>query len=76
MSPSIAGGEELPVEINITNQNNVSLISADVIVEYSDGGRQPNNLNQELKRYRETINSINVGDTINKKFGGWVSYPY
>lgn len=65
---SVAGGEDFPVEINITNQNNVPLISADVLIEYSDGGRQPNNLSQELKRYRETIDSVDVGAMVNKKY--------
>ncbi len=65
---SIPGGEKLPVEINVTNQNNVALISADVLVEYSDGGRQPDNLSQELKRYRETIGSVGIGTTVNKKY--------
>lgn len=65
---SIAGGEKLPVEITIANQNNVPLVSADVVVEYSDGGRQPNDLNQELKRYRETVDSLDVGEILNKKY--------
>lgn len=65
---SVAGGERLPVEISIINQNNVPLISADVLVEYADGGRQPDDLSKELKRYRESLGAISVGATLNKKY--------
>jgi hypothetical protein len=68
MPPSIAGGENMPVEVNITNQNNVPLLSADVSVEYAAGGRQPDDMSKELRRYRESVGAVSVGGSINKKF--------
>ncbi|HEY9584355.1 MAG TPA: hypothetical protein VJI33_02140 [Candidatus Paceibacterota bacterium] len=67
-STTVSGGENLPIEIGINNQNNVPLISADLLLEYSNGGRNPENLTEELKRYREDLGSIDVGEAINKKY--------
>jgi hypothetical protein len=68
VSPSsVSGGENVPFEVSITNQNNTPLLSADLLIEYSDGGREPDDLTKDLKRYREKIGDIPVGRTINKK---------
>src|SRR3989344_1043670 len=65
---SVAGGEKLPVEISIINQNNVALLTAEVLVEYGDGGREPEDLSKELRRYREAIGPIEINGNINKKY--------
>lgn len=65
---TVGGGEILPVEISVSNQNNVSLVSADIVVEYPDGTRQSDDLSKTLTRYRESVGPIGVGQTINKKY--------
>src|ERR1035437_4467273 len=38
---SIAGGEELPLEIDVTNNNNIDLKVVDLRIEYPDGTKDP-----------------------------------
>ena len=63
---SIAGGEELQLQISIANKNNVELQLADLIIEYPDGTRAAGNLSKDLPRYRESIGTIKPGERIKK----------
>ncbi len=67
MPVSAGGGEKIPFEISITNQNNVPLVSADILVEYPDGSREVDNLSKELRRRLESIGRVEVGENINRK---------
>jgi hypothetical protein len=51
------GGEELPLQIQISNRNNVSLEFADLIVEYQQGA----GLGEDIKRERLGIGDISAG---------------
>ncbi len=64
---SVGGGETLPIEISITNQNNTALESADLLIEYPEGTRDALDLNAPLKRYREAIGSVSKGQLVVKK---------
>ena len=64
---SVAGGEILSLEINVTNQNNADLETADLIIDYPDGTRQAEDMTVSLRRYREALGSIVKGGSVAKK---------
>ncbi|PJA34240.1 MAG: hypothetical protein CO184_00390 [Candidatus Zambryskibacteria bacterium CG_4_9_14_3_um_filter_40_16] len=55
---SVAGGEELPLEIIIKNKNNVDLESVTLLIEYPEGSRVAGNINEPLLRQREILGGI------------------
>ncbi len=58
---SIAGGEELPLDIQIINKNNIDLNSVTLRIEYPDGTKSIANSAIDFKRYSESIGVIKVG---------------
>src|SRR3989344_2437691 len=66
-APSVAGGEELVLEIAVTNSNNTALEFADLKVTFPDGSREPGNISEELKRYHESLGEIRSGGTVRRK---------
>lgn len=63
---SVGGGEETSIQISIANHNSVSLELADLIVEFPNGTRSAENINQDLIRLRKTIGNISPGEGINE----------
>lgn len=63
---TVSGGEELSLQIAITNKNNVSIKLADLLVEYPDGTRFASDISKSLPRYRETIGTLAPGETIQR----------
>ncbi|MCW9054848.1 MAG: hypothetical protein OQJ98_02620 [Candidatus Pacebacteria bacterium] len=63
---AIGGGEELSLQITITNKNPTTLEAADLLVEYPEGARAPENMERELSRYRESLGDIAPGDRVKK----------
>jgi len=63
---SIAGGEELSLQVSITNNNNAQLRLADLSVEFPEGTHEPGDLSQELSRHRKSLGEINSGETVNE----------
>lgn len=63
---TISGGEELSLQIAVTNKNNVAIKLADLLVEYPDGTRSATDISRALPRYRETIGTIASGEIIQK----------
>ncbi len=63
---SIGGGEELVLDIVITNNNNVPLNGADLLVEYPDGTRETTDLSKELLRQKENVGGILSGQSVTK----------
>jgi len=63
---SIGGGEELTLQISVTNRNSIPIELADLIIEYPDGTRTSGDIGKELPRYRETIGNISPGETAQK----------
>ncbi len=53
-----AGGEELPLQIEITNKNNAVLELADLVVEYPKG---TTDLSGDTQHIRESLGSIQAG---------------
>ncbi len=62
----MAGGEVLPLEIGIKNNNSVQLKVVDLQVTFPDGTREAENISRELKRYTEVLGDMNVGETKSK----------
>ncbi|MBT3730054.1 hypothetical protein HOG29_01730 [bacterium] len=63
---TISGGEELSLQIAVTNKNNVAIKLADLLIEYPDGTRSASNISKALPRYRETIGTVAQGEIIQK----------
>jgi hypothetical protein len=59
-----AGGEELPIDITVKNENSVSIDSADLIIEYPRGSSTDDASDYERKRI--TLKSISPGEEINE----------
>ncbi|MFA7252736.1 MAG: hypothetical protein WC027_02665 [Candidatus Paceibacterota bacterium] len=63
---SIAGGELLPFEIEIINNNNVKLLGVDLGVTFPDGARQANDTSLSAKRVQEYLGDISQGAHLKK----------
>lgn len=62
----LGGGDELSLQILITNKNPVPIESADLIIEYPDGTRSAFNVDLELPRHRESLGIINPGEQVRR----------
>ncbi|MFH1608651.1 MAG: hypothetical protein ABH951_01370 [Patescibacteria group bacterium] len=54
-----AGGEELPLQIEITNKNNSDLLLADLLIEYPKNSS--GDLTKDTERIRESLGTISAG---------------
>ena len=63
---AIDGGEELVLDVSITNNNNVSLQNTRLRFEYPEGTRRADNLSVELIRSEEEIGNIAPGEGVTK----------
>jgi hypothetical protein len=63
---TISGGEELSLQISITNKNNVPIKLADLLIEYPDGTRSATDISKALPRYRETLGTLAPGEVVQK----------
>jgi hypothetical protein len=64
---SSPAGEELPLDIDITNTNNVDLILADLVVSYPEGTRSPADRTTPMPTERIPVGTISKGQTIRQK---------
>jgi hypothetical protein len=62
----IDGGKEATVEIIITNRNRTSLELADLIVDYPEGTRDPEDLTRALTHERQSLGTIRSGEQIKR----------
>lgn len=58
---SIAGGEQLPLEIEVKNNNNVDLKVVDLRLEYPIGTKSAIDQSIDMPRYSEVLGDINIG---------------
>lgn len=65
---SIGGGEELSLEIIVDNKNNVDMEAATVFVEYPEGTRVSENINEELLRDSQDYGPIGAGRNVRRTF--------
>tara|TARA_B100000745_G_scaffold201221_1_gene132817 strand:+ start:931 stop:2934 length:2004 start_codon:yes stop_codon:yes gene_type:complete len=62
---TIGGGEVLPVQVGITNDNTVPIESATLIVEYPLGTQSASEERNELFVERLTLDTVTSGQTVN-----------
>ncbi len=62
---TIGGGETMPIQVGLTNNNTVSIESATLVVEYPRGTLAANDERKELFSERLPLDSIAAGETIN-----------
>ncbi|MFA6340654.1 MAG: hypothetical protein WCX27_00220 [Candidatus Paceibacterota bacterium] len=60
---SIAGGEVLPLDIEVKNNNVTDLQTVELRVEYPDGTKKPDDLSADMKRSSEVLGDIKVGQS-------------
>lgn len=63
---SVGGGEELPIEITIENQNSTDIESATLLIQFPEGTRSTENPEVPLQRIRETIGDIPTGERVSR----------
>lgn len=63
---SINGGEELSLDVVIGNENKVGLTDATLFVEYPEGARKPDNIQEELVRETYNVGAVSAGSIARK----------
>ncbi len=63
---SVAGGEALPLTIQVKNNNSVDLKIVDLHIDYPDGTKDPTDLSKDFKRYVEGLGDINAGQAVTR----------
>jgi len=63
--PALGGGEVLALQVGVTNQNDVAIESATLILKYPDGVRSITENARELFEERIPINVLNPGEVRN-----------
>ena len=62
---TIGGGEVIPLQVGITNQNSVPIESATLVVEYPLGTQAADGSGKEVFSERLPLNNIESGETVN-----------
>jgi hypothetical protein len=62
---AVGGGEEVPIQITISNQNNIPIESATLIINYPPGTQSAENPGRELFSERQQLNVIESGEVVN-----------
>lgn len=63
---SIRAGDTLPLQVVITNRNAVPMELTDLVVEFPPGTRSETDVTVPLPRIRESIGTIEPGESINR----------
>ncbi len=63
---SVRAGEEVTLQVIVTNQNAVPMNLTDLLVEYPPGTRSPLDVSIELPRSRESLGTIEPGESVNR----------
>lgn len=61
---SIKSGDTFDLSVAVANKNRSDLTTADLIIEYPAGTRDPNDPTKELTRVRESLGVIKSGQTV------------
>jgi hypothetical protein len=65
---SVSGGDVMPFEVSITNNNNVTLSSADLGITFPLGAKDAVDTSIAAKRVQDYIGDISPGQTIKKNY--------
>jgi len=63
---AIGGGEELVLNVTITNNNNVPLEGAELFIEYPSGTREASDVSVELLRFKKSLGPIASKESVTK----------
>jgi hypothetical protein len=63
---SIAGGEELPLDIEVKNNNNIDLKVVDLRIEFPDGTKSATDQSVDMKRFNEVLGDISIGKSVKR----------
>lgn len=63
---AIRAGEEVTLQVVITNRNSVPMELTDMLVEFPTGTRSPNDVSVDLPRIRESLGTIDPGSSVNR----------
>jgi len=63
---SIGAGEELDLQLTITNRNPVALQDVDLIIEYPEGTRSAQDIGKSLLRAVESLGTIKPGEVVRR----------
>jgi len=63
---SVRAGDVLPLQVVITNRNSVPMELADLVVEFPPGTRAETDVTVQLPRIRESLGTIESGESINR----------
>lgn len=63
---TIGGGDELSFDVTIKNENNTSLESASLKIEYPEGSRNPKDITEEQNRVTTELGLIAAGEAVKK----------
>lgn len=61
----LGGGEEIDLQIAVSNQNAVSIEAATLIIEYPEGTQSATEPGKDLFRERKSLEAINPGEVLN-----------
>ena len=62
----IRAGDVLPLQVVITNRNSVPMQLTDLVVEFPPGTRSETDVTVQLPRIRETLGTIEPGESVNR----------
>src|SRR3989344_29348 len=63
---NIGGGEELVLQLVVTNNNPTDIQNVDLLIEYPEGTRMSSDISKELSRTREALNTIKSNEHVQK----------
>ncbi len=63
---TVDGGEEIPLQVTITNDNNTDLLESEILIEYPPGTRSAEDITKELPRAREKVGTVRSRESIQK----------
>lgn len=63
---SVRAGEEVTLQVVVTNRNAVPMSLTDLLIEFPLGTRSPKDVSVDLPRLRESIGTIDPGASVNR----------
>ncbi|XKT74572.1 MAG: hypothetical protein ACJKTH_00550 [Patescibacteria group bacterium UBA2163] len=62
----VRAGDVLALQVVVTNRNSVPMELTDLVVEFPSGTRSETDLSTSLPRIRESLGTINAGESVNR----------
>ncbi len=63
---AVSGGENVSLQIIVTNNNNTPLQFTDLLIEYPDGVYDSENSSKQIKRFRKSLGVISPGESVSE----------